>query len=50
MPPYKPVLLVVDDSDDGREMLVEYLAFREFQVAEARNGEEAIDVARRVQS
>ena len=29
-------------------MLVEYLAFREFRVAEARNGTEAIEVARRV--
>jgi two-component system cell cycle response regulator DivK len=47
--PTKPRILVVDDSDDGREMLVEYLAFRKFQVAAARNGAEAIDVARRVQ-
>ena len=30
-------------------MLVEYLAFRRFQVAEARNGAEALCVARRVQ-
>ena len=44
----KPSILVVDDSRDGREMLVEYLAFRRFQVAEARNGTEALDVARRV--
>jgi CheY-like chemotaxis protein len=46
--PLRPSILVVDDSDDGREMLVEYLAFREFQVIEARNGAEAIDAARRV--
>jgi two-component system cell cycle response regulator DivK len=39
---------VVDDSVDGREMLVEYLAFREFHVAAAQHGEEAIEVARRV--
>ncbi len=45
----KPSVLVVDDSADGREMLVEYLAFRGFEVAEARNGAEALDVARRVQ-
>ena len=45
----KPSVLVVHDSPDGREMLVEYLAFRQFQVAEARNGAEALDVARRVQ-
>ena len=47
--PSKPSVLVVDDSLDGREMLVAYLAFRRFQVAEARNGAEALDVARRVQ-
>jgi CheY-like chemotaxis protein len=29
-------------------MLMEYLAFRKFHVTEARNGEEAIEVARRV--
>ena len=45
----KPSVLVVDDSPDGREMLVEYLAFRRFPVAEARSGAEALDVARRVQ-
>ena len=44
-----PSVLLVDDSDDGREMLVEYLAFRGFQVAEAHDGIEAIEVARRVQ-
>jgi two-component system cell cycle response regulator DivK len=47
--PHKPSILVVDDAEDGREMLVEYLAFRGFQVAEARHGAEAIEVARRVQ-
>ena len=45
--PTKPSILVVDDSIDGREMLVEYLVFREFRVAEARDGAEAIAVARR---
>src|SRR5712691_11063244 len=47
--PRKPSILIVDDAEDGREMLVEYLAFRGFQVAEARHGAEAIEVARRVQ-
>jgi CheY-like chemotaxis protein len=47
--PRKPSILVVDDAEDGREMLVEYLAFRGFQVVEARHGAEAIEVARRVQ-
>jgi two-component system cell cycle response regulator DivK len=45
----RPSVLVVDDSPDGREMLTEYLTFRRFQVAEARNGAEALDVARRIQ-
>jgi CheY-like chemotaxis protein len=45
----KPSVLVVDDSQDGREMLVEYLAFRRFQVAGARDGAEALEVARRMQ-
>ena len=44
----KPSILVVDDSPDGREMLVEYLVFRGFHVTEAGNGAEAIEVARRV--
>jgi CheY-like chemotaxis protein len=45
----KPSVLVVDDSSDGREMLVEYLVFRQFHVTEARNGAEALEVARRDQ-
>ena len=44
----KPYVLVVDDSVDDREMLVEYLAFRQFQVASAQHGEEAIEVAQRI--
>jgi two-component system, cell cycle response regulator DivK len=46
--PRKTSIVVVDDSSDGREMLTEYLAFRGFQVAEARHGAEAIEVTRRV--
>jgi CheY-like chemotaxis protein len=38
----------VDDSQDGREMLVEYLVFRGFSVSEATHGQQAIDVARRL--
>jgi CheY-like chemotaxis protein len=44
--PRKPTILIVDDSNDGREMLVEYLAFRGFDVVEARHGAEAIEMAR----
>ena len=46
--PTRPSILVVDDSSDGREMLAEYLAFRGFHVAEAQNGTDAVEVARRV--
>jgi two-component system cell cycle response regulator DivK len=41
-------VLVVDDSADSREMLVEYLTFRRFAVSHAQNGEEALALARRV--
>ena len=46
--PRKASIVIVDDSSDGREMLAEYLAFRGFQVAEARHGAEAIEVTRRL--
>jgi two-component system, cell cycle response regulator DivK len=44
----KASILVVDDSPDSREMLAEYLAFRQFPVSTAGSGEEAIAVASRV--
>jgi two-component system cell cycle response regulator DivK len=44
----KPSVLVVDDFADGREMVAEYLAFRGFTVTEARDGEEAIELARKL--
>jgi CheY-like chemotaxis protein len=40
-----PLVLVVEDYQDAREMYVEYLKFSGFQVAEARNGLEAIEQA-----
>jgi two-component system cell cycle response regulator DivK len=40
-----PLVLVVDDFPDGREMTAEYLRFRGFRVEEARNGAEAIEKA-----
>lgn len=46
MMPHKPFVLVVDDYVDGREMVVEYLAFRGFPVAGAKGGEEAIELAK----
>jgi two-component system, cell cycle response regulator DivK len=40
-----PLVLVVDDYQDAREMYSEYLEFSGFRVAEARNGLEALDKA-----
>lgn len=44
-PKDKPLVLVVDDYQDAREMYAEYLEFSGFRVAEARNGVEAVDRA-----
>jgi two-component system cell cycle response regulator DivK len=40
-----PLVLVVDDLSDAREMYGEYLRFCGYRVAEAQNGIEAIDQA-----
>ena len=40
--PDTPLILVVDDYQDAREMYAEYLQFSGFRVAEARNGNEAV--------
>jgi CheY-like chemotaxis protein len=42
---YAPLILVVDDYQDAREMYSEYLQFSGFRVAEARNGNEAVEQA-----
>ncbi len=39
------LVLVVDDYQDAREMCCEYLTYCGFKVAEARNGQEAVDKA-----
>jgi CheY-like chemotaxis protein len=41
----EPLILVVDDYEDAREMYAEYLRFCGFRVAEARNGNEALEQA-----
>ena len=41
----KPLVLVVDDYQDAREMYAEYLEFSGFRTAEARNGAEALEKA-----
>jgi CheY-like chemotaxis protein len=40
-----PLILVVDDYQDAREMYAEYLQFTGFRVAEAKNGNEAVEQA-----
>ncbi len=40
-----PLILVVDDYQDAREMYAEYLQFSGFRVAEAGNGNDAIEKA-----
>jgi len=42
---HPPLILVVDDYQDAREMYAEYLQFSGFRVAEARNGNEAVEQA-----
>ena len=41
----KPIVLVVDDFADNREMYSEYLSFSGYEVIEAKNGVEAIEAA-----
>jgi CheY-like chemotaxis protein len=41
----KPLVLVVDDYQDAREMYAEYLSFSGFRVIEAGTGTEAIEKA-----
>lgn len=42
---FSPLVLVVDDFQDNREMFAEYLTFSGFRVAEAATGREALDRA-----
>jgi two-component system cell cycle response regulator DivK len=45
----RPLVLVVEDYPDAREMYAEYLRFSGFRVAEARNGEEALALSLELQ-
>ena len=40
-----PLILIVDDFADNREMYTQFLEFSGFRVAEAQNGHEALDRA-----
>ena len=44
-----PLILVVEDFDDAREMYRDYLEFAGFRVETARDGREAIEKARALQ-
>jgi CheY-like chemotaxis protein len=45
-PVLPPLILLVEDFDDAREMYREYLTFSGFRVATATNGQQAVDAAR----
>jgi CheY-like chemotaxis protein len=47
-PPAEPLVLVVDDYDDAREMYAESLLVNGFRVAEAADGAQAVELARRL--
>jgi two-component system, cell cycle response regulator DivK len=49
VPLAKPLILVVEDFDDAREMYRDYLEFSGFQVETARDGREAIEKTRELQ-
>ena len=48
-PSPNPLILVVEDFDDAREMYRDYLEFAGFRVETARDGREAIEKARALQ-
>ncbi|HEY7411601.1 MAG TPA: response regulator [Vicinamibacteria bacterium] len=46
---HAPLVLVVDDSDDNRDLYAQYLMFRGFRVATAASGEESLERAAQLQ-
>jgi CheY-like chemotaxis protein len=44
--PNAPLILIVDDFDDARELYEEYLTFKGYRVATANSGVRAIEIAR----
>lgn len=44
--PQEPLVLIVDDYADAREMYVEYLSVSGFRVAEAGDGQQAVELAK----
>jgi two-component system cell cycle response regulator DivK len=49
VPAASPLILIVEDFDDAREMYRDYLEFSGFRVETARDGREAIEKARTLQ-
>jgi len=47
-PAGEPLVLIVEDYEDAREMYAEYLKYSGFRVAEARNGLEALEIAQKL--
>ena len=43
-----PLVLIVEDYEDAREMYAEYFRYSGFRVAEARNGLEALEIAQKL--
>ena len=43
VPSLAPLILIVEDFDDAREMYRDYLEFAAFRVETARDGREAIE-------
>lgn len=48
MAPASPLLLLVDDYTDNRAMYARYLKYAGYRVAEATNGQEALEQARQL--
>jgi two-component system cell cycle response regulator DivK len=46
--PPAPLVLVVDDFEDNRTMYAEYLEYSGYRVEQAANGEEAVELAKRL--
>ena len=45
LPSKTPLILIVEDYEDARELYAQYLQFSGFRVAQARNGNEAVQQA-----
>lgn len=43
-----PLILVVDDFEDNRAMYAEYLSYSGYRVEQASNGEEAVELTKRL--